>query len=513
MNSGDIVMNRTKKTAINALANLLSILLSSFASFFMVRVVLERMGSDYNGLNQTVTQLIAILTIFEGSFTAASLIALYKPFGVNNSNGVSIICSTAKRAFIISGIILLTSGIIFALIYSSFIKTAYSYITIVLIFIISIISTVFSSMFASKYRLLFQVTQTEYVLTIISTIGNLLSHLAAYIYLKQNNSIIHLRLIYTLFPILMNVIILILGKRRFPKVDFSKRPDYSTIKGTKDLMISALTGAIYKSTPFLFISSFSGTIYTSVYSVYSSVFNLVESTSYAFFSAPRNGIGQLISEKNEDKIKGVFCEFEHLCLFIISILLSAVGGVIMSFIKIYTAGISDVQYVDYFIAYLILVSIYVQFMHMPSGLFINMSGHFKAIKNIQLLAAAVLIVLDIIGAIAFGIYGILVANLLTGILLAFLEIRYARKEIVHLSNNIFLKLSTIFGCLSIILIFLFNAIFSKFISSYFQFLYIGIFVFIISVAAFSLVSYLFFRSETKALFVRFKYMVIRRRDK
>lgn len=506
-------MNRTKKTAINAFVNLVSILLSSIASFFMVRVVLEKMGSDYNGLNQTVTQLIAILTIFEGSFTSASLIALYEPYGTNKADNVNLICSTAKRAFFISGVVLLVGGVVFAVVFSSFIKTAYTYITIVLIFLISLASTIHSSMFSLKYRILFQVTQTEYILNVISTVGNLLSHAAAYFYLRNNDNIIYLRIIYAIFPITINGVICLVGKKRFSNVSFDMPADFSKIRGTKDLMIGSMTGSIYKSTPFLFISTFAGTIYTSVYAVYSSIYNIVDSISYSLFSAPKNGIGQMIAEKDQGNINRVFKEFELLCLLIISTLLASVGGVIMPFIKIYTKGITDVNYSDYMIAYLILASIFVQYLHMPSGLFINMAGHFKAVKNIQLVSAAALVTFDIIGAISFGIYGILTANLLTGILLAFLEIRYARKMIVHLNNYSLAKHIAVFIGSTILLIYIYNALFSSYVTNYLQFLYIGILIFIISSAVFTIVSYIFFNSDTKALFTRFRNIVIGRKNR
>jgi Na+-driven multidrug efflux pump len=114
--------SRTKRALYNVIASLTSLLLNSLTSFLLVRVILLKMGSDYNGLNSTVAQFLAILLIFENSFTNASQVALYKPFKENDHDKISKICATTKKVFNICGICLLVFGLVFAAIYSNFVK-------------------------------------------------------------------------------------------------------------------------------------------------------------------------------------------------------------------------------------------------------------------------------------------------------------------------------------------------------------------------------------------------------
>ena len=84
---------RTKRTVLNMIFSVISLMVSSILSMLLTRTVLVYLGSDYNGLNGTITQFLSVLMLFESGFTVAALVKLYKPFGVENYDEINKILS------------------------------------------------------------------------------------------------------------------------------------------------------------------------------------------------------------------------------------------------------------------------------------------------------------------------------------------------------------------------------------------------------------------------------------
>lgn len=426
-------INRTKRTALNAVANLTSLTISSLASLIVTRAVLKYIGSDYNGLNATVSQVLSLLTVFEGSFTLASLVALYKPYETSDYEQISKIVSTTSNAFYRIGITMFLIGTLFCFGYAFFIKTSLSYFTVVIVMLLSIFATTFNTTFISKYRLLFQVSQSEYIVSFIISACNVAAHICAVFIVKYTRDIILVRLNYTVFTVLSSLIISVLARKLYRNIRYNMPPDFSLIRGTKDVIVSTITGLIYQSSAVFFISTFVGTIFTSVYSVYSSVTSMIQNVVYAFLNSPKNALGQVIAVGDSKRLETVFDEFEFITIFLVTLLFSTTYAFIIPFVKVYTLGISDVDYIQPEIALLLIANLVFQFVHIPSGLLIELSGYFKVKKKIQLIALGVIVPATIVGALLWKLYGILLANTATSIVLALFEISYARRNILHKS--------------------------------------------------------------------------------
>jgi len=112
-----------------------------------------------------------------------------------------------------------------------------------------------------------------------------------------------------------------------------------------------------------------------------------------------------------------------------SIVLGTTYLMIMPFIDLYTRGIDDINYHNTTLACIMLATVFFEICHIPSGQIIQMSGHFKASKNIQVVAFMVLAVGMALGRVMFGMYGIVTSVLLAAIVLCSLEIGYTGVKI------------------------------------------------------------------------------------
>lgn len=69
-------MNKTRNSIYNAITSLLLTMLNGLTSIVIIQKIIEVYGSDFNGLNSTVNQLINMLLVVEGGFTLAISVSL-----------------------------------------------------------------------------------------------------------------------------------------------------------------------------------------------------------------------------------------------------------------------------------------------------------------------------------------------------------------------------------------------------------------------------------------------------
>lgn len=424
-------MNRTKSTAKNAIMQILSIGIQSILALIVTRTIIVEVGSDYNGITSTATQILTFLTLLEGGFTLASLVKLYKPYGENDFTQVNKLLSLSNKIFKRIGLLYLLVGIVISVVYAPFVKTNATYFDVVIITILSVIPSAFNIYYVCKYRLLFQVSQSEYLIYGIQIFVNLLMYSSEILILHLYKNIIYARACVALFQMLNGLIIGMVAKIKFRFARFNINYDRQEILGTKDVFVAKISGLVFSSSSVIFISIFIGTEYTSVYSVYYSVLVLISNIVNAFLLAPRNALGQIFNSNREAMIGKIYNEYELASTMVSSILYSVTFSLIIPFVRLYVGEIKDVNYVDFPLAVLLVLNGIAQMVHVPAGTCLEVSGNFKNVKRIQLLSAVIIILLSIVGAKFWGLYGILVAKLITSIYLIVAEAFSTRCKILR----------------------------------------------------------------------------------
>ncbi|MDY0299919.1 MAG: hypothetical protein RBQ66_08885, partial [Candidatus Cloacimonadaceae bacterium] len=303
-----------------------------------------------------------------------------------------------------------------------------------------------------------------------------------------------IRIAHMTCSIIASITIVYICKKNNKTLNLHVEPNYSAIKGTKDVLIQKITGLIYGTVPVLYMSIFLGSVYVSVYAVYNSIFTLVKNILYSLVNAPRMSFGALIAEKDTEYVKEQFLLYEFIIVFFSTIIFCSALVMIIPFILLYTRGITDIEYNDNRIAIMLTLIGFVEIIHIPSGHIINMSGNFSYSKKFQLVAAILLIVLIPIASHYWGFIGILVSIFCAAIALAIMEIAYIHNRYFHKTlgriNRIIFSNLLFSTLLSIIELHYINNI-----DSYYNFFIIGFIVLLANSFILLVVNYLINRKE------------------
>ena len=493
------VMSRTKKTIFNAGAGIVSLGIGGLISLYVNRLVIVKLGSDYNGVNATVNQVLLVLSLLEGGFSLASLVALYGPYAQKDKDKVNVILSTSKSVFKRIGIQTAFLGLILSLFLPFFIKSGLSYSTLMLIFLMSFLPQSFNYSIVLNYRLLFQAAQREYIVILIQLLCTVISQLFVILTLLFFPNILVIRLSSSISTMLSGIMIIYVAKRQFTYLDTSKPPNRALIKGTKEVFISNITSFFYSSSTVMFLSFTVGTKATSIYSVYYSILFLVMNVIYSVLRAPQSSLGEIISQDDTDKVYGVFEVYEHITIILVCIFMSVTYALMLPFVSMYTIGIKDTNYINEILPPLMIVTAILELIHIPSGLSINLYGDFKAVKNIQLISCFLIIILSLIGGIIWGMYGVIVAKLITALFLSVTEVTYAHTRVFKKQVlGYLLRLAANISAAVMLGIYL-NKYAQLRVTSYYTFLLLGLFCMMISIIFIFLVNFIFFRKQTTGM--------------
>ncbi|HBL35964.1 MAG TPA: hypothetical protein DDZ55_04050 [Firmicutes bacterium] len=401
-------------------------LVNGLLGIIVTRFIIVKFGSDFNGLNSTANQIMNVLLVLEGGFTLASNVALFAPLGRKDTLVVNGVLAATQKKFKQIGCLFLGIGIIVTVGYTYVIHSGLSKEFIVTLLLMTIVPQAFNLFYATKYRVLLQAQQKEFIINFITMLTVGLGHLANIILILCIGEMWMVRFITMLFAFLNSFLIAWYVKRKNSFINFKVEPRTELISGTGDVMVQKITGVIYNSAPivFLSISPVGGTLLASVYAVYNNVFTMIKSLLHGVIDAPRLSIGQILTERSREEVWYVFRQYEYVAFLAIFAFLTTTCTLILPFVSIYTYGIKDVNYYNKTIALLLVFISSIEMLHIPSGHLINMAGEFKVSRNFQMIACVLLMATMIYGGVLWGLNGMLTALLVTAIALAFMEMGY-----------------------------------------------------------------------------------------
>lgn len=485
-------MTKTRKTELIAITSIIKLIVTSITNLLLGRILLIELGSDFNGINSTINQLVSTISLIEGGFTAASITALFKPLKDNDESAIDGIMSYSNKYLKKIGFIMLVLSLLALLIYVPKIKTSIDTLLVFVMFLLSAVTSIVDIGFIRKYYIIINSNQDEYISNIIEIVVYLFFSVLIIFVLYKTKSILLYRITHSFELILSYFIVAVFSKRKYKNIKYNSK-NIIKVSGTKDLFVGNIMSVLYTSLPVLTISSTEGTIYTSIYAIYNSIFSLIKQAIYVLINSPRNAFGKLFVEKKREETYEIFKQFELVTIMVSFILLPISIVLASPFVGIYTRGVADANYNQTSLPLIIGLITIVELIHIPSGICIYMKGDFKAVKYIQLISCICICTFTFVGNFFYGFFGLLVGILISNIVLALLEITYARKRIFGVNIIDFAKV-LIINISMLVICYVENSLLQS-INNYSRFFIVGVILVLINSTICFLLNYVFNKKE------------------
>lgn len=398
---------RTKKAFYIMISNLSYQVVYALIGLILPRLFITVYGSAINGLMLSIRQFLNFLNIVESGVGLTSITALLRPMASNDKAAANGILSAAKLLYMRAGYILAGFIGLLAIIYPFLIADQVSFkISFFMVLILG--SSSFVDFFIiGKYKVLLTADQRVYVLTNIQIIGLILNLVSYVILIKSGWNVLLVNSIATLLLISKSILVFIYVRKNYSYVNFKEKPDTKALSQRWDVFIHQITGVVVFNTPVIIITIFLGLKEVSVYTTYNMVFSAITLLVSSFSSALFAGIGDLLVRGEKDKVIDVYNIFESVYYAIITWAFTTTFLLIIPFIKIYTHGVSDANYIRPELAILFIIVGVISNIRVPAYTLINSAGHFKETRNHALAEALINLAASLIFVQLFGTEGVL----------------------------------------------------------------------------------------------------------
>ncbi len=431
-------MNRNNKLAFNTFSSLSLQLTNIISAFILPRFILEIYGSEVNGLVSSITQFLNIVSLLDMGVGAVIQSSLYKPLAKNDDISISKILVSGQKFFHKIAIILLIYVVVLMGVYPFTVNDSFGYIYIATLILAMSISIFAQYYFGIVNGLLLTADQKGYIQYNLNIITIIVNTIACAVLIKLEFSIQIVKLTTSIIFLARPLYLQWYVKKHYKidkKITYTEEP----IKQKWNGMAQHFAAVVLNNTDTIVLTLFSTLSNVSVYSVYNLVLTGIKQLVIAFTNGFQSVIGEMLAKNEIKKLRGFFARTEWIIHTLATLIFGCTGVLIVDFVKVYTNGITDTDYIQPLFAILITLAHAGHCLRLPYNVMILAAGHYKQTQHNYIIAMVLNIVISIVTVFLWGLIGVAIG---TFIALAYQTIWmawYNSKNIISWSLKHFIK--------------------------------------------------------------------------
>ena len=426
-------MKDSQKIKNNLIMGILGQLTAVVLGILVPKLVLTNYGSEVNGLLTSVTNIYAYVAIVEAGVAAASCQALYKPIAEKNTDRANEILSATNQYYCKSGLIYFALILVLSAVYPVLVHSEIPYMTIVLVILFNGIGNVINYFFHGKYMILLKADGKNYIRTGLETLTNAAKQIAKIVLIAMGHDVVLVQFAAMLTSFLQMIYITLYIRKHYSWIDLKVKPDKGSIAQSKNVFLHEINYLITSNVDTVLLTVFSTLQTVSVYSLYNLLFSMINRVLRTVRESLEFKIAHLF-HTNKHEFLQIFRIFETYYLAMAFSAFTITLYFITPFIKLYTAGVSDAQYVDAYIPILFVIVNLLACGRYPMDAMVHISGHFQQTQKSAVCESCINLATSIILVRFYGIYGALMGTIISSLYRAAYLLWYVNKNILNSST-------------------------------------------------------------------------------
>lgn len=400
-------MGRLRK---NTIVSLTAQIVNLVCAFILPRVMLRFYGSEVNGLISSINQFLHMIAFLELGVGAVVESSLYKPLSENDNLKISQIMTSATSFFRKIAFALLCYLIVLIVVYPRTVATDFKYFDVVILIVALSVFSFAQYYFGIVNSLLLNADQRVYIVQGLGIVCTILNTLVSVLLIFQGFSIQSVKVISACIFLLKPFLIRLYVVRNY-SVNCREKYDVEPIAQKWYGIAQHVAAFVLDGTDVIVLTVFSTLLNVSIYSVYQMVTNGIRSLVLSSTTGIQASIGRLIAIGDKKKLDNTFAMMEWIIHTTTTIVFGCAMVLIVPFVKIYTHGINDTDYVNYSFAILITLAQGFRCIRLPYNVAILAGGHYKQTQSNYIVAAILNISISVLSVIRFGLVGVAMGTL------------------------------------------------------------------------------------------------------
>jgi len=502
---------RSYKVFLNLISNLVMQLCAILAGIIIPQMILRQYGSQINGFTSSINQFLGYFSLVEGGIGAASIVALYKPFTDKDEKEIQKIYHSTSSYLNKAGIFYMIFLIVLAVSYPVMIQSGLDVILVRSLIIVIGLGKMTELIALGRYRIILTASQNIGIYAFAQTIGYISTVLFAFLSIQFGLGIVAMQIYMCLAYILKACILRMVCKNKYGNiicVQKEQRRSKIVIPQQSAALVHQIASMVAYNTDMIVLTFAASLLEVSIYSVYSILFNGIQSILTAFQNVITPAFGDMLSGDEEDNLGRAFSSYEFLYYFMATTVTIGVILFIQPFIMLYSDGVSDCEYWDVKVAAFFIVIFILNNFRLPGSVLINAAGHLKQTQCFFILEAALNLVISVILVKPLGIIGCLAGTLFSGGFRLFFVLLYPYFKILKFSLKEMLK-RALYNIVMIVTAWSGRTALDGRINNWFQFFCYGTVTMIIVVIFQLIVVFYIDKGELKMVVERIKFVLKR----
>jgi len=424
-------MNRTRKFLYNTLATSGYQLAAMLMGFVTPRLMMAFYGSEINGLVVSITDFINYFKLVEAGLATAAVYSLYKPLADKDAEGVSAIVSAARRFYNVSGYLFIALTALFALIYP-FVVSCRSLDALSVGFLVLImgVSGALEFFTLSRYRVLLTADQKTYVVSLAS-MASLIAQTAIIALLAVCRvNVLLLRLFAGLTILLRSGILYAYVRKHYPYVNYKAAPNKAALASRWDALYRQLINSLQQSlgvtlTTLILRDASVVSVYGTYHMVIMGLWGILKMVTTGIYSL----FGEMLVKGQQAVMRRAYRDFEYLYLSLCTVIYATCSVMILSFVRIYTHGVTDADYIQPLWAALLVLQGMSDQLKLPLDMMVTAAGKFRETRHYNTAQVVIAVGLGALLGFLFGVPGIIIGLIAANLTRTALQLYFVPKNI------------------------------------------------------------------------------------
>ena len=422
---------RKKRLLLNTITSLLNQVIVAVCGLILPRAILSFYGSEINGLVSSITQFLGIIAFMELGVGAVAQSAMYKPLAEKDNEKLSKIMISARKFFRNIAKLFLIYVAILIFVYPHFVNDRFDpWFSGSLVLIIAINS--FSEYyFGLVNQQLLNADQKSYVQLVLRSGTQILNTILCVLLISSGYSIQIVKLTTSLVFMLRPFLQWLYVKKNYD-INYSIKLEEEPIKQKWNGLAQHVAAVVLDKTDVIVLTFFSSLSSVSVYSVYYLVINNLKQLIISATIGIQSLLGNLYAQEKIENLQKIFDIIEIFTHFVVTFLFCVCGCLIVPFVRVYTKGVNDINYIVPIFAILITVANALYSFRNSYNMMIKAAGHYKETQTSAIIEVIINIIVSLLLVIQYGLIGVAVGTLIAMLYRTLYFVWY-------LSNNILFR--------------------------------------------------------------------------
>lgn len=414
----------------NIITTLIRQLMATLCGIVLPRVLIGAFGSVVYGATTSIAQFLSYISLLEGGIGRVARGALYKPLAQGDIRQVSRVHTAVRRFFIkVAGIFLIYTLILAFFYYDIAEITVFDrHYTFGLVLAISL-STLVNYMGGAADLTLLNADQKQYLTNVVLTVTNVVNVLCVLVLVWLGADILVVKLAGGIIFLSRRIYYNIYIRKHYqlPKIE---RDDFE-LKDKWTGMGQHMAFFLHANIDVVLLTLITELELVAVYAVYHLVIKSIWDIASSFSGGMEAAFGDMIAKNQERSLKQAYGKYKVTLSVVTLLFFGCTGTLIIPFIRLYMAGVTDANYIQPLFALLLLLAEGMNCLVLPCTSLAIAAGKLKQTRWGSYGEAAINIIVSLILIWWDPLVGVAMGTLAATVFKCVYYMVYSAKNILH----------------------------------------------------------------------------------